>query len=93
MKMIMVAFWFYQTPEKHVSVRLQHRNSSSVTRDRRTDDNVKIKFMVSLQWFPLAVALGFDLEAAAAKHASPPSLSLLMAEAVCKSQDIPAVGW
>ena len=66
----------------------------SGTRDRRADnDNVKIKFMVSLQWFPLAAARVFDLEAVAAKHASPPSLSLLMAGVVRASQDIPAVGW
>lgn len=43
--------------------------------------------------FPLAVAHVFDLEAVAAKHTSPPSLSLVMAEVVCESQDIPAVVW
>lgn len=72
----------------------RHRNSSSGTQDRRTDaDNVKIKFMVSLQWFPLAAAHVFDLEAAAAKRTSPPSLSLVMAEVACERQDISAVGW
>lgn len=49
--------------------------------------------MVSLQWFPFAVAHVFDLEAVAAKHTGPPSLSLVMAGVVCESQDIPAVVW
>lgn len=73
---------------------VRRTNSSSGTEDRRTDtDNVRIKFMVSLPRFPLTVAHVFDLEAAAAKHASPPSRSLVMAEAVWECQDIPAVGW
>ena len=54
----------------------RHRNSSSGTQDRRTDaDNVKIKFMVSSQWFPLAAAHVFDLEAAAAAKRNQSSLS------------------
>lgn len=47
--------------------------------------------MVSLQWF--TVAHVFDLEAAAAKHTSHPSLSVVMAQVVCESPDIPAVVW
>lgn len=77
-----------------ITARGGYKCSKSGTQDRRTDtDSVKIKFMLSLQWFPLAVAHVFDLEAVAAKHTSPPSLSLVMADVVCESQDIPGVGW
>lgn len=42
--------------------------------------------------FSFLIALVFDLEAAAAKSTSTAlPLSLLMAEVVCKSQDIPAL--
>lgn len=77
-----------------ITARGGYKCSKSGTQDRRTDtDSVKIKFMLSLQWFPLAVAHVFDLDAVAAKYTSPPSLSLVMADVVCESQDIPGVGW
>lgn len=59
-RMIMKTLWLYLPPEKCVIVWLQHgrMQSRNETQGRRTDtDSVKIKFMVSLQWFPPCCSL------------------------------------